>query len=111
MIARATALLMLLSSLAARAAPPAERLAVIVGANLGAAADAPLRYAESDARAFRNLIVELGDARPDRALLVVGGKRRSALCRPSSARCSCCASSANYPMKRSPPPSASMWVR
>jgi len=50
-----------------------ERLAVVVGANVGATEDEPLRYAESDARRFRDLLLELADVRSDRALLVLGG--------------------------------------
>jgi hypothetical protein len=50
-----------------------ERLAVVVGANIGAPGDEPLRYAESDARRVRDLMVELGHVRPDRALLVERG--------------------------------------
>jgi len=50
-----------------------ERLAVVVGANVGVSEDEPLRYAESDARRFRELLLELADVRSDRALLVLGG--------------------------------------
>ncbi len=56
-----------------------ERLAVVVGANVGATEDEPLRYAESDARRFRDLLVELGDVRSDRALLVLGGSPEDVL--------------------------------
>ncbi len=50
-----------------------ERIAVIVGANVGSGDDEPLRFAEADARRFRDLMIELGDVRPERAILVTGG--------------------------------------
>jgi hypothetical protein len=50
-----------------------ERIAVIVGANVGAHDDEPLRFAEADAVRFRDLVVELGGVKPERALLVLGG--------------------------------------
>lgn len=50
-----------------------ERLAVIAGANFGSAEDEPLRYAEADANRFRDVLVELGDIRPDRAIVALGG--------------------------------------
>ncbi len=56
-----------------------ERLAVVVGANVGATEDEPLRYAESDAQRFRDLLLELGDVRSDRALLVLGGSPEDVL--------------------------------
>jgi len=56
-----------------------ERLAVVVGANVGATEDEPLRYAESDARRFRDLLLELADVRSDRALLVLGGSPEDVL--------------------------------
>jgi len=49
-----------------------DQLAVLVGANVGAADDEPLRFAESDARRVRGLLVELGATRADRAVLVAG---------------------------------------
>src|SRR5579863_5788285 len=59
---------------AARAwAAPDHRIAVVVGANFGAPDDEPLRYAEADARRMRDLLVQLGEVRPERALLVLGG--------------------------------------
>jgi len=54
-------------------AVPEERLAVIAGANIGGPEDDPLRYAEADARRFRDVLVELGQIRPDRAILSIGG--------------------------------------
>jgi len=54
-------------------AVPEERLAVIAGANIGGREDDPLRYAEADARRFRDVLVELGQIRPDRAILSIGG--------------------------------------
>ncbi len=73
-----------LAALAALAAPafaqPAEeRLAVLVGANVGEASDEPLRYAESDARRVREALVELGGVRAARATLVLGGGTRPVL--------------------------------
>jgi hypothetical protein len=62
----------LLSASAASAAPE-ERLAVIAGANVGGPEDELLRYAEADANRFRDVLVELGDVRPDRAIVSMGG--------------------------------------
>src|SRR5262249_37037107 len=56
----------------AAAAPPSdERILIAVGANVGAGSDDPLRYAEADARRFRDLLVELGGVRPDRVQLLL----------------------------------------
>ncbi len=60
-------------SLAIVSAARAETIGIFVGANVGSADDDPLRYAESDARRMRAVLVELGDLRPERAILVVGG--------------------------------------
>ena len=46
---------------------------MIVGTNVGGYDDDPLRFAESDARRFRDLLIELGEVRATRALLVIGG--------------------------------------
>jgi hypothetical protein len=54
-------------------AVPEERLAVIAGANIGTPEDDLLRYAEADAHRFRDVLVELGDIRPDRAIVSFGG--------------------------------------
>lgn len=76
---RATTLLLcVLGALAlwprAAAAWPAEtRIAILVGANWGDSNDEPLRYAESDVRAMRDLLIELGGVTPERALLLIGG--------------------------------------
>jgi hypothetical protein len=51
-----------------------ERLAVVVGNNLGLAGEHPLAYAERDARQFHRLLVEVAGVREDRAYLVVGQK-------------------------------------
>ena len=56
---------------AASGAP--EVIAVIAGANVGGYDDEPLRFAESDARRVRDLLIELGQVRAARALLVLGG--------------------------------------
>ena len=69
---RAVATAGVLSALAAGAAPE-ERLAVIAGANIGSSEDEPLRYAEADANRFRDVLIELGDIRPDRAIVALGG--------------------------------------
>ncbi|MFO0575697.1 MAG: caspase family protein [Polyangia bacterium] len=74
----ATLLLCALFALALRtrtaAAEPAEtRIAILVGANLGDGNDEPLRYAESDVRAMRELLIELGGVAPERAMLLIGG--------------------------------------
>jgi hypothetical protein len=49
-----------------------ERIAVIVGANLGREDDEPLRFAEHDARRFRDLLLELGGLTGERSLLILG---------------------------------------
>jgi len=75
-IARVVALLtlvVLIGSARSLSAAPLQRLAVVVGANLGSPEDDPLRFAESDARRVRELLVELGEVRRDRALLILGG--------------------------------------
>src|SRR5712692_10064340 len=69
---QAVATALVLISTAAGAAAE-ERLAVLAGANIGSAEDEPLRYAEADANRFRDLLVELGDIRPDRAIVALGG--------------------------------------
>ena len=69
---RRAAIAVSLASLCARAQPE-ERLAVIAGANLGGPEDEALRYAETDARRVRDLLVDLGEVRSDRAILTVGG--------------------------------------
>lgn len=56
------------------AASSEERIAVIVGTNLGDPNEEPLRYAESDARRFRDVLVSLGDTTPERAILLVGAR-------------------------------------
>ena len=75
-----TAALPVVALLAARAqasAPAAittpDVIAVIAGANVGGFDDEPLHFAESDARRFRDLLIELGQVRAARALLVIGG--------------------------------------
>src|SRR3954463_9628763 len=70
-----TLVLLALVSPRARAATPAspEVIAVIAGANVGAFDDEPLHFAESDARRFRDLLIELGQLHAARGLLVIGG--------------------------------------
>jgi hypothetical protein len=50
-----------------------DLVAVIVGTDQGQGDDEPLRYARSDARRVRDLLVELGALKPERALLVEEG--------------------------------------
>jgi hypothetical protein len=49
------------------------RVAVVVGNNLGVGGEAPLEYAEEDARRVHQLLVEAGGVAPEQALLVTGG--------------------------------------
>jgi hypothetical protein len=75
-------LALVLAAATARAGPPPlgdERIAVIVGANLGDADEEPLRYAESDARRVRDLLVAIGGVRPSRAILITGGAPETVL--------------------------------
>ena len=46
------------------------RFALLVGHNLGMADEVPLRWAESDAIRMRNLLTEIGNVHPDRAILL-----------------------------------------
>lgn len=56
-----------------------ERLAVVVGANLGDGDEPALRFAESDATRVRDTLVELGGVSPGRATLVTSGGARAVL--------------------------------
>jgi hypothetical protein len=47
------------------------RLLVAIGNNVGDPGEAPLRFADADARRVRDLFVELGDVAQERAVLVV----------------------------------------
>lgn len=49
-----------------------ERFAVVVGNNLGAGQDVPLRYAEADAARVATVLREVGDVRPQNLLLLRG---------------------------------------
>lgn len=49
------------------------RVAIVVGHDLGLEGEEPLDYAEADARRFHQLLLEVGEVRPDRAYLVAGG--------------------------------------
>jgi hypothetical protein len=49
-----------------------ERIAVIVGANLGRDDESPLRFAERDARRFHELLLELGNLSSERAIMILG---------------------------------------
>ncbi|MBF5041649.1 hypothetical protein FGE12_04560 [Aggregicoccus sp. 17bor-14] len=66
---RLLAVLLLLLPLAARA--ETVRLLVAIGANVGDPDDAVLRFADDDAQRVRQVFVELGGVRADRALLVL----------------------------------------
>jgi Caspase domain len=52
-------------------APDPAAFALVVGSNLGGAAQPPLRYAESDARHMAALLRELGGYRPDHVQLAL----------------------------------------
>jgi hypothetical protein len=54
-------------------APADQRVAIIVGNDVGLPGEEPLDYAEADARRFHALLLEVGDVREDRAYLVAGG--------------------------------------
>ncbi|MCY1072078.1 caspase family protein [Nannocystis sp. RBIL2] len=56
----------------ALAAAAPTRYALIIGNNLGDAQDAPLRYAEDDARKVHDVMRALGDVAPDRSELLLG---------------------------------------
>jgi Caspase domain len=58
--------------LAAPAWAEVERFAVVVGNNLGAAEDGPLRYAEADAARLAAVLREVGDVRPTNLILLRG---------------------------------------
>lgn len=58
---------------AALAPPPDARVAIVVGNDLGLESEEPLDYAEADARRFHQLLLDVGEVRPERAYLVVGG--------------------------------------
>jgi hypothetical protein len=49
-----------------------RRVAIVVGNNLGAAGEAPLRYAEADAAKLARVLVELGGVAPDDLFLLQG---------------------------------------
>ena len=48
-------------------------MAVVVGSNTGVSGDAPLEYAEADARRFHQLLLEVGGVSPEHAFLVTAG--------------------------------------
>jgi len=48
------------------------RMGLVVGNNVGTSDEAPLQYAESDARRMRDLLVELGGFDSDRVILLLG---------------------------------------
>ncbi len=75
-VAQLAALFILTLYVGSAAAEPLgdNRFVVVVGANVGTTNDDPLRYAESDAERFRDLLVELGGVPPERAFLLLGGK-------------------------------------
>ena len=79
---RVIALVLWLASPAAAA----ERLAVIVGADLGAPDEEPLRHAEADARRVRDVLVELAGVQQDRALLLAGPQPNAVLAALDEAR-------------------------
>jgi len=72
-VALALAIALVAAGGRARAAPREVRIAVIVGADRGGTGDDRLRFAEADARAMRDLLVDLGGVAPERALVLYGG--------------------------------------
>ena len=58
------------------------RLLLCVGSNLGGPDDPPLRYADTDARRFRDVMVELGQVQSSRALLIEGATAVGNFVRP-----------------------------
>ncbi len=58
-------------------ADAAVRFALVVGNNIGSDEDGALRWAEQDARRFRDLLVELGEVSDDRAILLLGKDARA----------------------------------
>lgn len=74
----------LLVLLAAISAQAATRFALLIGNNVGGIEDGALRWAQEDARRVRDVLQELGDVAPGRALLLSGAdvdEVRSALAR------------------------------
>lgn len=55
---------------AAHAAGPVQRYALVAGANLGGSDRAPLQYAVSDAERFARVLVDLGGVQPRDAILL-----------------------------------------
>lgn len=68
-----------LAALAAALPAPAatQRLLLSVGANVGEPDDAVLSYADDDAQRFRQVMVELGGVRADRAVLLLDRDARA----------------------------------
>ncbi|MCP3142408.1 caspase family protein [Pyxidicoccus xibeiensis] len=58
---------------AANAAPEELRVAVVVGSDDGLRGEAPLDYAEADARRFHQLLLHAGSVAPEHAFLVTEG--------------------------------------
>ena len=56
-----------------------ERIAVIVGSNIGLHSEEPLFYAEQDARRVRDLLIELGGVSPRQAIINLRGSGEDVL--------------------------------
>ncbi|WNG33759.1 caspase family protein [Archangium violaceum] len=69
----ALAALLLCSRAWAAGAADELRVAVVVGSNVGVGGDAPLEYAEADARRFHQLLLEVGGVSPEHSFLVAAG--------------------------------------
>jgi hypothetical protein len=88
----------LLVGFAGHAQARVERFAIVVGNNLGAASEAPLRFAESDAARMFEVFTQLGDFDPinsvllrgkdsatvRNALLAINGRIRDAISQPDT---------------------------
>lgn len=75
----ATGLLCALASVrsASAAAPPARRFAIVVGNDLGADADPPLRYARRDAEGVAQVLRELGGVRAADLRVLLGADAKA----------------------------------
>lgn len=69
----ALAALLLCSGASAAGVADELRVAVVVGSDVGVGGDAPLEYAEADARRFHQMLLEVGSVSPENAFLVTAG--------------------------------------
>lgn len=63
--------LLLVSSISRTASAAVNRYAVVIGNNVGQANEAPLRYAEDDAKKVMGVLQSLGDFRPENTVLLL----------------------------------------